>query len=101
MNKEHQHNFIETETKDDTMLCGFSGTGKCECGVSRFHTRVEIRWLLQGLIDLEKWKQKKKAEDLTTEEVVYLVKKYKAIDKYKEFSEEYAKLFLDNLDKFL
>lgn len=100
-NLEHEHNFIEVQKPDEQMLCGYSTEGKCECGCKRFSCRFQIRWLLNGLIKLENWKQKKDAEDLTVEEVVYLVKKNKAIETYKDFTEVEAKLFLDNLDKCL
>lgn len=99
--KEHEHNFIDTNIPDEQMLCGYSTEGKCECGVRRFHTRFQIRWFLNGLIKLERWKNRKDAEDLSLVEVVYLIKKNRAVENSKDFTEEQAKLFLDNLDKCL
>ena len=99
--KPHEHEFCEEEIKDDTMLFGTYRVGKCDCGTSRYSVRVQVRWLLEGLLKLEHYKKKREVESLTILDVVYLIKKNKAVNDYDKFTEEHAKLFLDNLDKYI
>lgn len=101
LTEKHEHEFIETSSPDERMLCGYSSEGLCKCGVRQFHTRIQIKWLLNSLIGLEKWKRKRTPESLTITEIVYLVKKWEAVNDLDKFTEVEAKLFKDNLDKCL
>jgi hypothetical protein len=101
MATEHRHDFVEEIIKDPEMLSGERTEGVCECGCRRLGMKVEIRWLLNSLMDFSKWDKKIKIENLSAQDVVRLIKENKAFHNYEKFDEEYAQQLLNNLDKFV
>lgn len=98
-NKDHKHNFIMKKEKDGRMLVGYGLVGVCGCGCKRLSTAIELRFLVRKLME---WRGVSGTEDsISCGELVRLVKKEKAIVDYNKFTEGHARLWLDNLDKYI